>query len=260
VLAAPAGWADEAEAAPESAAGAAKTDADPWEKMNRAIFDFNETADVYVMVPMAKGWRYVTPHFLHVAIRNFNGLILMPTVLINDFLQLKGEQMVEDIGRILVNATYGLAGLVDVATYIGIPQNDSRFDQTLGFWNVPPGPYLVMPLFGPSTVRGAIGQLGDGAGTFYFTYLPIWATFLVRGVDIISLRSDYIEDIDLSRRESLDYYVFMRDAYLQTSQARVEEALGVPTKVPDHEEDLYFFDEFGEEDEDEELDAPDDRE
>ena len=79
-------------------------------------------------------------------------------------------------------------------------------------------------------------------------------------MDIISLRSDYIEDIDLSRRESLDYYVFMRDAYLQTSQARVEEALGVPTKVPDHEEDLYFFDEFGEEDEDEELDAPDDRE
>ncbi len=270
VLAAPSSLAEEAQpvapdeaatkAGPESHAGAGEANPDPWRKMNRAIFDFNEVADVYVMVPVAKGWRYVTPHFLHVAIRNFNGLILMPTVLINDFLQLKGEHMMEDIGRIVVNVTVGLVGLIDVATYIDIPLNDSGFDQTLGFWGAPPGPYLVLPLFGPSSVRGGIGRLADGAGTFYFTYLPIWATFLVRGVDIISWRSDHIEDIELSRRESLDYYVFMRDAYLQISQARVDEALGVPVRDPEHEADLYFFDEFDEENEDGELDDADNSE
>ena len=260
VVIAPSGAAGEAEAVSESPAAPLRANVDPWEKMNRAVFDFNEVADVYVMIPAAKGWRYVTPQFFHVAIRNFNGLILMPTVLINDFLQLKGEQMMEDIGRILVNATFGLAGLIDVATYIDIPHNDSGFGQTLGFWNAPPGPYLVLPLFGPSSVRGTIGRLGDGAGTFYFTYLPIWATFLVRGVDIISWRSDHLEDIDLSRRESLDYYVFMRDAYLQSSQARVDEALGVPVQDPDHDADLYFFDEFDEEDDDGERDDADDGE
>ena len=260
VVIAPSGAAGEAEAVSESPAAPLRSNVDPWEKMNRAVFDFNEVADVYVMIPAAKGWRYVTPQFFHVAIRNFNGLILMPTVLINDFLQLKGEQMMEDIGRILVNVTFGLAGLIDVATYIDIPHNDSGFGQTLGFWNAPPGPYLVLPLFGPSSVRGTIGRLGDGAGTFYFTYLPIWATFLVRGVDIISWRSDHLEDIDLSRRESLDYYVFMRDAYLQSSQARVDEALGVPVRDPEHEADLYFFDEFDEENEDGELDDADNSE
>ena len=223
---------------------------DPWEKMNRGIFSFNEAADIYVMVPVAKAWGFVTPDFLHAAIRNFNGLILMPTVFFNDILQLKGKRAMEDVGRILVNATVGLLGLIDVATPMGIPLNDAGFGQTLGYWGAPPGPYLVLPLFGPSSIRGGIGRLGDGAGTFYFTYLPIWATFLVRGVDIISWRSDHIEDVDLTRRESLDYYVFMRDAYLQLSQARVDEARGVAAASPAQEDDLYFYDEEFEDDED----------
>jgi len=223
---------------------------DPWEKMNRGIFSFNEAADVYVMVPVAKAWGFVTPDFFHTAIRNFNGLILMPTVFFNDILQLKGKRAMEDVGRILVNATVGLLGLIDAATPMGIPLNDAGFGQTLGYWGAPPGPYLVLPLFGPSSIRGGIGRLGDGAGTFYFTWLPIWATFLVRGVDIISWRSDHIEDVALTRRESLDYYVFMRDAYLQLSQARVDEARGVAAASPAQEDDLYFYDEEYEDDED----------
>lgn len=234
-----------------SAMEAEAANEDPWEKMNRGIFAFNEVSDVYVLVPVAKAWRWATPHLLHVAIRNFNGLILMPTTLFNNVLQLKGEHVMEDIGRIMVNVSFGLAGLIDVATMMGIPANDESFDQTLGYWGVPPGPYLVLPLFGPSSVRGGIGSVGDGAGTFYFTWLPIWATFLVRGVDIISWRSDHIEDIDLTRRESLDYYIFQRDAYLQLSQARVDEARGVPVAEPADDADLYFFEDEYEEDMDE---------
>lgn len=216
---------------------------DPWEKMNRGTFGFNEVADVYVLEPVARFWGFITPHFFHKAIRNFNGLILMPTVLFNDILQLKGEHAMQDIGRILVNATVGLVGLLDVATPMGIPENDAGFGQTLGYWGAPPGPYLVLPLFGPSSIRGGIGRVGDGAGTFYFTWLPIWATFIVRGVDIISWRSDHVEDIDLTRRESLDYYVFMRDAYMQISQARVNEARGVVATSPASDAELYFYDE-----------------
>jgi phospholipid-binding lipoprotein MlaA len=216
---------------------------DPWEKMNRGIFGFNEVADAYVLEPVARFWGFITPHFFHKAVRNFNGLILMPTVLFNDILQLKGEHAMQDIGRILVNATIGLVGLIDVATPMGIPENDAGFGQTLGYWGAPPGPYLVLPLFGPSSIRGGIGRVGDGAGTFYFTWLPIWATFIVRGVDIISWRSDHVEDIDLTRRESLDYYVFMRDAYTQISQARVDEARGVVVASPASDAELYFYDE-----------------
>ncbi len=222
---------------------------DPWEKMNRGIFAFNEVSDVYVLVPVARAWGFVTPQFFHTAIRNFNGLILMPTIFFNDVLQLKGKHAMEDVGRILVNATVGLLGLIDVATPMGIPLNDAGFGQTLGYWGAPPGPYLVLPLFGPSSIRGGIGRLGDGAGTFYFTWLPIWATFLVRGVDIISWRSDHIEDVELTRRESLDYYVFMRDAYMQLSQARVDEARGVVAVPSAQEDDLYFYDEEYEDEE-----------
>jgi phospholipid-binding lipoprotein MlaA len=222
---------------------------DPWEKMNRGIFAFNEVADVYVLIPVARAWGFVTPQFFHTAIRNFNGLILMPTIFFNDVLQLKGKRAMEDVGRLLVNATVGLLGLIDVATPMGIPANDAGFGQTLGYWGAPPGPYLVLPLFGPSSIRGGIGRLGDGAGTFYFTWLPIWATFLVRGVDIISWRSDHIEEVELSRRESLDYYVFMRDAYMQLSQARVDAARGVVAAPPAQQDDLYFYDEEYEDDE-----------
>lgn len=217
---------------------------DPWQKMNRAIFNFNEVTDVYVLAPTARGWAFITPHFFHVAIRNFNDLILMPTILFNDVLQLEGEHAMQDLGRLMFNASFGLLGLIDVATYMGIPQNDADFGQTLGYWGVPSGPYLVLPLFGPSTVRGGVGRLGDGAGTFYFSYLPIWATFLVRGVDIISWRSEHLEDVDLSRRESLDYYVFMRDAYLQLRRIKVDEARGVSSEATGEDDDLYFYDEF----------------
>ncbi|MDG2334894.1 MAG: VacJ family lipoprotein [Myxococcota bacterium] len=251
IAASPAGAVEEV--APAASSG--EKGPDPWQKMNRAIFDFNEFADVYVLAPTARGWAFITPHFFHVAIRNFNDLILMPTILFNDVLQLEGEHAMQDLGRLMFNASFGLLGLIDVATYMGIPQNDADFGETLGYWGVPSGPYLVLPLFGPSTVRGGVGRLGDGAGTFYFSYLPIWATFLVRGVDIISWRSEHLEDVDLSRRESLDYYVFMRDAYLQLRRVKIDEARGISTQTSLEDDDLYFYDEFDDEPEEDDLET-----
>jgi len=224
---------------------------DPWEPMNRGIFWFTEKADSYAVAPVARGWRFVVPGFARKGIENFNELLLMPVVLGNGILQLKPRNAVQDVGRIVYNATFGIAGLFDVATMIGIPQNDEDFGQTLGFWGMPPGPYLVLPVFGPSNVRDGVGRLGDAAGTYYFSLLPIWVTFVVRGVDLVNLRARYLEEVDENRRESFDYYVFLRDAYLQNRASRVGRARGEEDQdAGTAEEDLYYFDD--------ELDEPPD--
>lgn len=239
------------EAAPEV------TDPDPWEPMNRGIFWFNETADIYVVAPVARGWRFVVPGFARTAIDNFNGLLLMPVVLANGILQLKPKNAAQDFGRIVYNATFGIGGLIDVATMIDIPQNDEDFGQTLGYWGVPPGPYLVLPVFGPSNIRDGVGRLGDTAGTFYFSLLPFWSTFIVRGVELINLRARYLEEVEENRREAFDYYVFLRNAYLQNRRARIGRARGEEEAVEDaredlYQEDLYYIDdESWDEDEDE---------
>jgi phospholipid-binding lipoprotein MlaA len=237
------------EAAPEV------TDPDPWEPMNRGIFWFNETADIYVVAPVARGWRFVVPGFARKAIDNFNGLLLMPVVLANGILQLKPKNAAQDFGRIVYNATFGLGGLIDVATMIDIPQNDEDFGQTLGYWGVPAGPYLVLPVFGPSNIRDGVGRLGDAAGTFYFSFLPFWSTFIVRGVELINLRARYLEEVEENRREAFDYYVFLRNAYLQNRRARIGRARGEEVVVEDVEGDLYQEDLYYYDDDEEEWDA-----
>jgi phospholipid-binding lipoprotein MlaA len=252
----PAGGVFVAEAAPEPAPRDAihesqvERDPDPWEPFNRGIFWINEKGDIYLVGPMAKGWRLVTPAFFRRAIENFNGLLLLPVIGINDLLQLKPANAWDDLMRLVFNATFGLAGLIDIATLLDIPKNDEDFGQTLGFWGVPEGPYLVIPIFGPSNVRDAIGRALDAAGTLYFSLLPFWVTFIVRGVDLVNLRSRYIEEIDDNRRESFDYYVFMRNAYLQNRRAKVNRARGVEAETSADEDLYYFEDEYPDEAED----------
>ena len=136
---------------------------------------------------------------------------------------------------------------------VDIPQNDEDFGQTLGYWGVPPGPYLMLPLFGPASVRDGFGRVVDSGATFYFTLLPIWGTVIIRGVDLLNLRSEYLEEVDQSRRDAFDYYVFMRDAYLQNRKAKVDRARGIEEQQAE-DDDLYYFD-----DEELEIEAYDDR-
>ena len=227
-------------------------DPDPLEKMNRGIFWVNEVGDKYLVAPAARVWRWVTPKFFRTAVVNVNRLILMPAIFANDILQLKPDKAGEDFCRVVINASFGLAGLIDVATMVDIPQNDEDFGQTLGYWGVPTGPYLMLPLFGPATIRDGVGRLADSGATFYFTLLPIWGTVIIRGVDLLNLRSQYLEEVDQSRRDAFDYYVFMRDAYLQNRRAKVDRARGIEEQRAE-EDDLYYFD-----DEELELEAYDD--
>ena len=218
-----------------------KSNGDPLEKMNRGIFWLNEKGDIYLVAPAARVWRWVTPSFVRTAVVNVNRLILMPAIFGNDIFQLKFDKAGEDFLRVVFNASFGLGGLIDVATMVDIPQNDEDFGQTLGYWGVPHGPYLMLPLFGPATVRDGVGRVVDSGATFYFTLLPIWGTFIIRGVDLLNLRSRYLEEVDESRRDAFDYYVFMREAYMQNRDAKVARARGEDYQRA-ADDDLYYFD------------------
>ncbi|MCW8983187.1 MAG: VacJ family lipoprotein, partial [Gammaproteobacteria bacterium] len=126
---------------------------DPWEGMNRSINSFNEKLDEALLKPVAKGYQAITPEPVDKGISNFFSNLDDVTVFINDLFQLKLIQGTSDLARFTVNSTVGIFGLFDVAEMIGLEKHNEDFGQTLGFWGAPEGPYLVLPFFGPSTLR-----------------------------------------------------------------------------------------------------------
>jgi phospholipid-binding lipoprotein MlaA len=136
---------------------------DPWIGWNKGAQSFNDGLDDYVMKPVAKGYDTIMPGFAHKAVTNFFSNIDDIDVLVNDALQGKLSQSGADTARLLVNTTAGIGGLIDVGTLVDLPKHNEDFDQTLGYWGVPAGPYLVLPFFGPSSPRGLFGLLGDAA-------------------------------------------------------------------------------------------------
>lgn len=234
---------------------------DPWEPMNRGIFAFNETVDKYALEPVATAWDFVLPELAQEGLRNFFDNLRMPNVFVNDLLQGKPTAAGYDIVRLLFNTVFGVGGFIDIATMVDIPRNDEDFGQTLGTWGVPQGPYLVVPILGPYTIRSGIGTIVDTTASAYGYYNWFWmgavglngmetfgASVGVRGLELLNLRAIYLEEIDASRRDAFDYYVFVRNAYLQNRRARVLDQTDTP--VLDQEE-LYYFDE---EDEEEDYD------
>lgn len=134
---------------------------DPWEGFNRRMYYFNAKADEYVLLPVVKGYETIMPDFMEDGVSNFFDNLGELTTLLNSMLQVKGESSVKTLGRFVVNSTVGIVGLFDVATPMGIEEQNEDFGQTLGYWGVGPGNYLVLPLLGPSSVRDATGTLVD---------------------------------------------------------------------------------------------------
>ena len=144
--------------------GCAAKGPDPLERWNRSIFSFNEGFDKHLLEPVATGWDWVLPEVVQTGIRNFYDNITMPVTLANNILQLKPAAAAQDLGRIVVNTTAGVGGLIDVASMIEMPANREDFGQTLGRYGVPPGPYLMVPLLGPSTARDVWSISGRRSG------------------------------------------------------------------------------------------------
>ncbi|MGZ4960643.1 MAG: MlaA family lipoprotein [Methylomonas sp.] len=194
---------------------------DPWEGFNRSMQSFNDHLDDYVMKPVAKGYRWITPDFVNKGVTNFFANIDDIGVVANDALQGKFLQSGQDGARFLVNTTAGVAGLVDIGTMIDLPKHNEDFDQTLGVWGVQSGPYLVLPIFGPSSPRGVVGLVGDAA-TNPFTYVgfclnPAWIGAAVStgagALNAIDRRADLLGMEKVVSEAALDRYQFIRDAY-----------------------------------------------
>ncbi|HTU65346.1 MAG TPA: VacJ family lipoprotein [Steroidobacteraceae bacterium] len=187
---------------------------DPWEGFNRASYKFNDALDRAVAKPVAKGYKKVTPKFVRTGISNFfANLDTVPTI-INDVLQGKIKQAGHDSGRFLLNSTVGLGGLFDPASAAGMERNDEDFGQTLGKWGVKSGPYLMLPVLGPSTVRDAMAKPVDSYSS-PLTYLQDDSTrYIIRGIEVIDLRADLLS-LDAQIEGSYDKYAFIRNAWLQ---------------------------------------------
>ena len=189
---------------------------DPFEKVNRRIFAFNEGLDRYALEPVAKAWDFVIPGFVQDGIQNFYRNLDMPIVVANDLLQAKPVAVVEDVARFFFNSTLGLGGFIDVATRVGIPDNDEDFGQTLGYWGVGEGYYLVLPVFGPSTTRDVWGVPVDSFLLDPVTYVdPLSVRLSIRGTDVVDKRANLLRLEKAFGEAQVDPYSFQRQAYLQ---------------------------------------------
>lgn len=191
-------------------------DIDPYEGFNRSIYAFNKSVDDVALRPAAQAYQAVTPEFVNSGVTNFFANLADIGTAINNLLQLKPLAAIEDVGRIAFNTTIGIGGFIDIASGLGMERHEEDFGQTLGYWGASPGPYLVLPLFGPSDVRDAAGRLVDTTVTSPLFYLDETAVTLGMGVlNVLDQRADLLGAQRVIDVASLDEYYFVRDAYLQ---------------------------------------------
>jgi phospholipid-binding lipoprotein MlaA len=199
------------------------TEYDPWERFNRAMFDFNQRLDRNVLKPVAKVWNFVVPDLAQQSLANAFDNITMPRRLINSLLQLKIEGAGLELARFFLNISMGVGGFFDVATELGVPRSDEDTGQTLGYYGVGPGPYLVLPLLPPLTVRDGFGYAADGAMQPISYVAPFAATVGMRGGQVINDRSLNLETFEEFEQMTFDLYSAVRNAYLQRRQRMIQE-------------------------------------
>ncbi|HXK21484.1 MAG TPA: VacJ family lipoprotein [Myxococcota bacterium] len=234
-------------ASADSDPAGARSPWDPWERFNRKMFAFNEDVDHFVLEPVATGWDYVVPHRVETCISNFFENLMLPTRFANDLLQLKPWKAYETLWRAVINTTVGLGGFFDPASVWDVYKSDEDFGQTLGYWGTPAGPYLVLPLLGPSNPRDTAGLVVDSIPYLYippYTLIPIYASVPGTAVQVVNRRALALETIREERKAAFDWYAAVRSAWTQNRENRVHDQAAAPVKpgaTPD--EDLYDVDE-----------------
>ena len=197
---------------------------DPWEKTNRDVFDFDVRLDHAVARPVARGYRDAVPEPVRDGIHNALTNLHAPVVLANDVLQGDGDKAVNTFGRIVINSTVGLGGLIDIAAKAGLPAHDNDFGITLGKAGAAEGSYLVLPFYGPKPPRDLVGS-GVDIAFDPVTYLA-WGGGnlyeLVRtGLGVIDYRTANIDKIESIERSSIDFYATTRSLYRQYRNAEI---------------------------------------
>lgn len=202
-------------AALASGCATAQDPRDPWEPVNRATYGFNEVVDKTLVKPVAQGYKFITPSPVQVWVYNFFSNLNDVVVLANDLLQFKLVQARDDAARIFINSTWGLAGINDIASLVGLDKNNEDMGQTFGVWGFGPGPYFVIPLIGPSTVRDTAGLVGDIFVAPILNVEDISTRNLLIGLRVISGRAELLDAEKIIQEAAIDEYAFLRDAYLQ---------------------------------------------
>ena len=202
---------------------------DPFEPFNRTMFKFNDKVDKAVLKPVAEGYKAVMPATGRTMVDNIYSNLDDIIVTLNDVLQFKIRQAVSDCGRVLINTTVGGLGLVDAASIVGYPKHDEDFGQTLGYWGVIPGPYLVLPLLGPSDLRDSIGLYVDSRPSRLRRINDMRARNQAYVLDAVSARAGLLGTVGMMNAAALDPYSFQRDAYLQHRRSLVYD--GHPPRI-----------------------------
>ncbi len=201
---------------------------DPLEPFNRSMSAFNSVVDTALIKPAAQAYVKVIPRPVRTGVNNFFGNLGDISVMFNNLLQGKINNAASDFGRLSMNSTFGLLGLFDVATPLGIPKHDEDFGQTLGKWGIGPGPYIVLPIFGPTTTRDALASVPDGMlnpANYIEDDATRWSLF---GLGIVNTRANLLKATNILDEAAMDKYIFTRDALLQRRLRQVYDG-----EVPD---------------------------
>ena len=205
---------------------------DPYENFNRKVYALNDVVDQKILLPVVNVYEDVTPSVVTKGVSNFFSNLSEMSNFLNHSLQLKPKKAAKDVGRLVINSTLGLGGVIDVASNLGIYQEPEGFGQTLGYWGVSSGPYMVLPLLGPSTLRDTSAIVIDISASPIRRYDPVANNFYISVLQVIDLR------YQLGNFDSLmsgDPYTFIREAYLQRREHLIKD--GAP---PDDDD----FDDF----------------
>jgi phospholipid-binding lipoprotein MlaA len=221
---------------------------DPLEPVNRGVFWFNDKLDDYLIEPASKGYDYITPEFVQRRVSNFFSNLKGPANVINSLLQLKPDVASEQFGRFFINTTIGLVGLFDVATDWGMEAHSEGLGETLALYGIPSGPYLVLPLLGPSNIRDGVGLLGDAfadpsfyAGNLASSTEAEWGIVIgLKTLQVLQTRIDLKDAIDASKESSLDRYLFVQSAYYQFRHGRIYDGKGSSSDLDEGESEPTF--------------------
>jgi len=216
---------------------AGKNPTDPWEVYNRHMFAFNEGADQYVVKPVAEGYVKVVPEPVRDCVNNIFRNIGDIGNALNNLLQGKPADASSDICRVAINTTVGVLGCFDVATKVGLPRSNEDFGQTLGKWGLESGPYFVLPLFGPSSVRYSFARAADNSfDVASYVHGDAWL-IAAQTLRLIDTRAGLLQASQLLESVALDKYQFVRDGYLQRRRSLIHDGSPPREKEPDEPED-----------------------
>ena len=212
---------------------------DPWEHANRALYRFNDGLDRAILRPAALGYKRAVARPIRAGVRNVLNNIDTPNTLVNDLLQGRVVLGGQSAARFVINSTVGVAGIFDVASPLGIPAHDADFGQTLGRWGLPPGPFLYVPVFGPTDLRDGAGRIVDGFASIlslHDLHLTFWDRTGVEVVDGVDSRLALDSTLEEVKHTATDPYATERSAYLQYRRSRVVDPKQAVDQLPSFDE------------------------